>query len=264
MRYLIFVLVLVLMGPATPVQAQVQTSVGIGVVRHGVRIGFTMSNYPTLVRIPGYPVYYDPYVDFNYFYYDGLYWAYVDDDWYASTWYDGPWDLVSPYDVPLFVLRVPVRYYRRPPPYFRGWRADAPPRWGERWGDEWELRHRGWDRWDHRAVPSAAPLPSYQRFYSGDRYPRAREQQRRIESDPQRFRPRDQVNQQLLEQRRSAPAPFVRERQSLQPQPRQQLPQREQHAPSPRGRSTDHRNGKGHSGQDRDRGRGNDAGGHPG
>ena len=25
----------------------------------------------------------------------------------------------------VYVLRVPVRYYRRPPPYFGGWRADV-------------------------------------------------------------------------------------------------------------------------------------------
>ena len=34
--------------------------------------------------------------------------------------------------VPLFILRVPVRYYRQPPVYFREWRSNAPPGlWGE-------------------------------------------------------------------------------------------------------------------------------------
>jgi hypothetical protein len=47
---------------------------------------------------------------------------------------------------------VPVRYYRRPPPDWRGWRRDAPPRWEHRWGRDWDerrgrsVRHEG-DRW---------------------------------------------------------------------------------------------------------------------
>jgi len=97
----------------------------------GVHIGVNVAVYPRLVRMPGYPVYYDPRANWNYFLYDGLYWVFQEDNWYASSWYNGPWQLVRPDDVPLFVLRVPVRYYRRPPVYFRGWISDAPPRWGE-------------------------------------------------------------------------------------------------------------------------------------
>ena len=72
---------------------------------------------------------------------------------------------VGPEYVPLYVLRVPVRYYRQPPGYFRSWRDDAPPRWGERWGRDWEQRRPGWDRWDRSAAPAPAPLPTYQRKY---------------------------------------------------------------------------------------------------
>jgi hypothetical protein len=102
------------------------------------------------------------------------------DAWYVSSWYAGPWYVVEPYDVPVYLLRVPVRYYHHPPPYFRAWRGDLPPRWGERWGRDWEVRRSGWDRWDHRQVPRPAPLPVYQRSYAGDRYPREVEQQRSI------------------------------------------------------------------------------------
>jgi len=93
---------------------------------------------------------------------------------------------VDRYDVPLYVLRVPVRYCRQPPPYFRGWRADAPPRWGDHWGRDWEQRRSGWDRWDRRSAPAPAPLPTYQRNYSGDRYPREVEQQHSIQSEKYR------------------------------------------------------------------------------
>src|SRR5512139_1068324 len=167
----------------------------------GVSIGIYYSTYPDLVRIPGYPVYYAPRLDSNYFFYDGLYWVFHSDNWYVSSWYNGPWDYVGYYDVPAYVLRVPVRYYRRPPPYFRGWHADAPPRWGDHWGRDWEQRRSGWDRWDRGSAPAPAPLPAYQRNYSGDRYPRAVEQQHTIRSEYYRYQPRERVTQQYFKPR---------------------------------------------------------------
>ena len=91
----------------------------------GITIGINVPVYPQLVLVPGYPVYYDPRAETNYFFYDGLYWVFQGDNWYVSSWYNGPWQLVAPVEVPLFVLRIPVRYYRHPPAYFRGWHADA-------------------------------------------------------------------------------------------------------------------------------------------
>jgi hypothetical protein len=170
----------------TPAGAQV--SIGIGLP--SVSIGINLSSYPQLVPLPNYPVYYAPSLASNYFFYDGMYWVYQDDNWYASDWYNGPWGLVGPEAVPLFVLRIPVRYYRNPPSYFRPWRPDAPPRWGEHWGNGWEQRHSGWDRWNRRAVPAPAPLPVYQRRFSGDRYPPP-EQQRDIRGQNYRYQPRD-------------------------------------------------------------------------
>ncbi len=111
-----------------------------------VDIGVNFTAYPDLVLVPGYPVYYAPRASANYFFYDGLYWVYQGDNWYQSSWYNGPWQSVGPEYVPLYVLRVPVRYYRAPPSYFRGWKRDAPPRWGEHWGREWQTRHAGWDQ----------------------------------------------------------------------------------------------------------------------
>jgi hypothetical protein len=118
--------------------AMAQVGIGIGVGLPGVRVGINLPLFPELVRVPGYPVYYAPRLNSNFFFYDGMYWVYQSDNWYASSWYNGPWGPVAPEVVPLFVLRMPVRYYRVTPAYFRGWRSDAPPRWGEHWGKGWE------------------------------------------------------------------------------------------------------------------------------
>jgi hypothetical protein len=193
MRYLL-VASWVLLSPLTSAVAQV--SIGIGLPN--VSIGINLPVYPQMARVPGYPVYYAPGVDSNYFFYDGMYWVYQGDNWYASSWYNGPWALVGPEAVPVYVLRVPVRYYRRPPPYFRGWHRDAPPRWGEHWGGDWDHRHRGWDHWDRRAAPPPAPLPAYQRQYSGDRYPRP-EQQPTLHGEHYRYQPRDAAIRQAYQ-----------------------------------------------------------------
>ena len=191
----------------------------------GVNIGIHYSTYPDLVRIPGYPVYYAPRVDSNFFFYDGLYWMFHSDNWYASSWYNGPWDYVGYYDVPAYVLRVPVRYYRQPPPYFRGWRADASPRWGDHWGRDWEQRRSGWDRWDRGSAPAPAPLPAYQRNYSGERYPRAVEQQHTIRSEYCRYQPREPVTQQYFKPRAQQDQQRQLEQQRRQQEQQRQLEQ---------------------------------------
>ena len=150
-----------------------------------------MPAYPQLVLVPGSPVYYAPRASSNFFFYDGLYWVYRSDNWYSSSWYNGPWQSIDPDYVPLYVLRVPVRYYRQPPSYFRGWRADAPPRWGQHWGRDWAASRSGWDHWSRQSVPRPAPLPTYQRQYSGERYPRALEQQRAIRAENYRHQSRE-------------------------------------------------------------------------
>jgi hypothetical protein len=180
MRYLLTLVVSLLLYSAASAHDDV-----------GISIGINIGGYPGLVRVPGYPVYYDPRLDSNYFFYDGLYWVFQDDHWYQSGWYNGPWYAVRPEYVPLYVLRVPVRYYRRPPPYFHGWRADAPPHWGDHWGHEWEEQRYGWDQWNRHNVPRPAPLPTYQRNYSGERYPVAPQQQQIIRSEKYRYQPRD-------------------------------------------------------------------------
>ena len=220
------ILIVVALALGLAASADAQISFGIGIRESGVSIGINFSSYPRLVPVPGYPVYYYPEANSNYFFYDGLYWVYQDDNWYASSWYNGPWDLIDPYYVPEFVLRIPVRYYRRPPVYFRGWRADAPPRWDEHWGRDWNARRSGWDQWDRRSAPRPAPLPSYQRQYSGDRYPRAPEQQRSIRSEKYRYEPRDSVTRQYWQQQQTQ-RPQAQQQPQRQPPPAQQQPQRQ-------------------------------------
>jgi hypothetical protein len=219
-------------GLAAPTAfAQVSFSLNYDVP--GTRIGVNLGGYPALQPVPGYPVYYAPGVNANYFFYDGLYWVFDGYNWYASSWYNGPWAVVDPFEVPTYVLQVPVRYYHRPPTYFHGWAVDRAPRWGDHWGRGWEDRRRGWDRHDARARHAPAPLPTYQREYRGDRYPDfARQQQLREER--YRYQPRDDVSrrhydesrQQARQQWQQRDAQrqqqAVQRQQQVQPQPQQQ------------------------------------------
>jgi hypothetical protein len=213
MRHLLLVVPL-LWGSVPAAQAQV--SVGIGVSVPGLSIGINLPFYPEFQRVPGYPVYYAPQAPGNYFFFDGLYWVFHGDEWYASGWYNGPWRPVARYDVPAYMLRVPVRYYRQPPVYFRDWRADAPPRWGDHWGTDWQQRRDGWDRWDHRDRQAApAPLPDYQRKYPQSRYPQDAGQQQTIRSEHYRYQPREPVARQDYQRP---------DRPSAGPAPRQAMP----------------------------------------
>jgi hypothetical protein len=226
--------------------AETQFSIGISVP--GVNIGINTPAYPRFVRVPNYPVYYAPGSQNNYFFYDGLYWVYQRDNWYSSSWYDGPWYAVGPQYVPLYVLRVPVRYYRNPPPYFGGWQRDAPPRWGEHWGNDWQRQRSGWDRWNRSAVPAPAPLPTYQRQYAGERYPRV-EQQRELQGRSYRYQPRDTDVRQRYQQQAVPPAAAPARR------PPQEGAQRPPSRPQQgQGPQQGQRNGNGKAkGQDKDR-----------
>jgi hypothetical protein len=207
MRYLIILLSL-LSGAAIPAMAQV--SIGVGIGAPNANIGINFSSYPRFEQVPGYPVYYAPQIDSNYFFYDGMYWVYANDNWYASSWYNGPWALVEPMIVPVYVLRVPVRYYRNPPMYFRGWQQDGPPRWDDHWGNDWRRQRSGWNRWDRNSMPPPAPLPTYQQQYSGGRYP-SFEQQRIITGQNYHYRPHEPVIQQHYQRYMRPTAPVAQQ-----------------------------------------------------
>lgn len=233
-------LLCLLCGLALPAAAQLNLSLDLNLP--GVSIGIDVPAYPKLVRVPGHPVYYAPAMRSNFFFYDGMYWVYQGDDWYASDWYDGPWGRVQPQAVPLFVLRIPVRYYRNPPGYFRGWGRDAPPRWGEHWGPAWQQQRSGWDRWDRRAVPAPAPLPGYQRRYPQDHYPQP-DRQRELRSQNYRYQPREPVAQQHFQQRPDQQAAPMHPRGQDRPDPK----------PNRQGNRDENRDGNREG--DRDRGR---------
>ncbi len=213
----LFVVVWMLACPLTSAVAQISVQIGVP----NVSIGINLPAYPRLVRVSGYPVYYAPGVDTNYFFYDGMYWVFQGDEWYASSWYNGPWALVSPEAVPLYVLRVPVRYYRRPPAYFHGWQRNAPPRWGEHWGNDWEHQRSGWDKWNRKAAPPPAPLPAYQKKYSGNRYPQP-DRQPTLHGEYYRYQPRDATVQHAYQAQGLHAAPAFPARESAAWRPARQ------------------------------------------
>ena len=156
--------------------------------------------YPEMQPVPDSPVYYAPNVDSNYFFYDGLYWDYYNDGWYSSPWYNGPWAYVDPVYVPTYVLWVPIRFYRRPPPYFRGWHPNRPPRWSDHWGRDWQTRHNAVFGGRRASPPVRAPLPHYQSQYTRDNYPRGA-QQSAIHGQQYSYQPRERVVQQHYQSR---------------------------------------------------------------
>jgi hypothetical protein len=246
----IFALLLLIgtMACAQPAAAQVS----IGINAPGFSIGINLPVYPELQVVPGYPVYYAPNVNGDYFFYDGLYWVFnvEDGQWYSSSWYNGPWVYVEPYYVPQPILVVPYRYYRVRPAYWSGWGYDAPPRWGQHWGRDWEARRVNWDRWDRNRALAPAPLPVYQRSYPRDRYP-APAQQVIIHNEHYKYQVKDpQVQheratifrkQQAGGERATAKAERVehptapaRERQQAQPPARSQRNETAQPPAAPR------------------------------
>ena len=246
--------IVVLLASLAPMSmASAQVSIGVGVRLPGVSIGINLPSYPELRVVPGYPVYYAPRLDSNYFFYDGMYWVYQGDDWYASSWYNGPWDRIAPEAVPAFVLQIPVSYYRRPPAYFRGWLGNQAPRWGEHWGPAWEQRRSGWNRPDRRAAP--APLPAYQRKYTAERYPQPQQQQA-LHGQNYRYQPKESVVREHY-QRSTVPVPPAAAERGNPRQAQEQIRQQEQVRQQDQGRQQEHGRQPG-QGQEQGRDKGED------
>jgi hypothetical protein len=119
-----------------------------------IDIGIQLPGPPGLVVIPGMPVYYAPRASANVFFYAHQYWAFSNGGWYVGSAWNGPWVVVAPPHIPAPILQVPVRFYPAPPPPWRDWRRDAPPRWESHYGREWreEAYQRDWreheERWE--------------------------------------------------------------------------------------------------------------------
>ena len=126
---------------AGPVHAQVRVDIGI-----------SLPGPPALVVVPGSPVYYAPRAPANVFFYAHQYWAFAHGGWYLGPTWNGPWAVVAPAYVPAPLLRVPVGYYPVPPPHWKGWRRDGPPRWESPYGRDWreQVHERNWrEREEH-------------------------------------------------------------------------------------------------------------------
>jgi hypothetical protein len=156
--------------------------------------------FPRMVLIPGYPVYYAPNISLNLFFYDGVYWSFFNDQWYMSSWYNGPWVPVTPINVPYYLLSIPVGFYVNPPAYFHTWRPNERPHWDEHWrgewGERWEDKSREFRQWRPTTNLSPAPLPSYQQNYKGNLYPQRIEEQRSLHQNNYNYQPREPVVQQ--------------------------------------------------------------------
>jgi hypothetical protein len=119
-----------------------------------VDIGVNLPSPPSLVVVPGTPVYTAVHAPANVFMYGHQYWVFTSNGWHVGPNWNGPWASVEPAYVPVPVLRVPVRYYAVPPAQWRGWKRDAPPHWDAHYGREWhEAAHeRDWrereEHWD--------------------------------------------------------------------------------------------------------------------
>jgi hypothetical protein len=121
------ILALLAFALATPAHAQVHVDIGIH-----------FPAPPPLVVVPEVrAVQYAPAAPANLFFYSGQYWTFVNNTWYVSRGYNGPWIVVAPAVVPRPVLRVPVGYYRVPPGHWKQWERRQPPHWHDEWGGEW-------------------------------------------------------------------------------------------------------------------------------
>jgi hypothetical protein len=191
MRKLIAVCVLAL-GTMSPALAQVTVQIGVPDVRidlgdsrvSAIRQGAELSR---LLRTAG---------SRELLFYDGLYWVYRNGNWYASYWYNGPWGWSSPTPFRPMSCAFPCATTATVRSVFSStWRVDAPPRWVEVWGPEWEQRRSGWDRWNR----SAAPAPAHCRSISGSTPAtgiRRSRNSRYLQSRYYSFQPRDPVVRQ--------------------------------------------------------------------
>ena len=108
----------------------------------GLNLNFTLPLQ--WAPVPGLPVYYGANAPANIFQYNGQYYVFDNGAWYVGPTYNGPWIVVEPQFVPAVLLRIPVAYYRVPPPHWHGWHAGAPPRWEVIYGPAWTHHRPAW------------------------------------------------------------------------------------------------------------------------
>jgi hypothetical protein len=98
----------------------VKIDIGIGVPP------IVLTTPPSLVVVPGTPVYYAPDISSNLFFYKGRYYTVANGVWSMAPAYGGPWAVIQVGQVPAPVVAVPVEYYKIPPGQLK---KHAPPPW---------------------------------------------------------------------------------------------------------------------------------------
>ena len=154
-------------GSVTPATAQV--SIGIGLP--GVSIGINLPVYPQLVRGAGLPGLLRAASEFELLLLRRHVLGLPGDNWYASSWYNGPWGLVArrPCRCSSCASRCATTGARRRTSTDGGpTRRRVGASTGATTGSSIEA-----DGTSGIATPRRrrAPLPTYQRQYSGNRYP---------------------------------------------------------------------------------------------
>jgi hypothetical protein len=91
-----------------------------------IDLGINLGAPPSLVLVPGLPVYYAPTLPYNYFFYGQAYYTFVNAQWYSAPSYNGPWTVTPVARLPAPLLSVPVQYYKVPPGH---WKSPGPPPW---------------------------------------------------------------------------------------------------------------------------------------
>jgi len=137
------------------VMAAVVGPAGLARAQTSLNFGLQLGSPPPLAAVPESSVMYGPTVNGNFFFYQGEYYVFRKGAWYMAPRHDGPWAVVAPEYVPRPLLAVPVRYYKSPPPEWKGWRAEAAPRWQAEYGRRWhDRRDHVWveRRVEHREV----------------------------------------------------------------------------------------------------------------
>ncbi len=183
---------------ATPAAADLS----IGFSSGPVSIGINVPTYPRLVAVPGVPVYYAPSVAGNYFFYDGLYWVFQDGNWFASDWYNGPWRMVA---AGRRAALRPARAGALLPsaagvlPRLGRQRAAA---LGPALGPRLVRPPRGLGPLGPQERAARRTLPTYQRHYSGNRYPHE-EERHVVRENNYHYQPHDNVTRQHYDQQRS-------------------------------------------------------------
>lgn len=91
--------------------AEVDVSINIGLPLPAV----VLSAPPAVVMIPGSPVYYDPDIDVDIFFYHGYWYRPYRQRWYRAGHYNGPWRHIAPRAVPTSIVKLPPDYRHIPP-----------------------------------------------------------------------------------------------------------------------------------------------------